>query len=87
MTRLCIMVLLVALAGPVRCTTYEENTLNSLQTLCADGTRAVSTWSPTLRQWQTTITPPAGSGGTHGGGDGAQDVGGWPPSTTVVTNA
>jgi hypothetical protein len=45
----------VALAGPVRCTTYEEQTLNRLQTLCDDGTRAVSTWSPTLQQWQTTI--------------------------------
>jgi hypothetical protein len=32
-----------ALAGPVRCTTYEEKTLNRLQTLCADGTRAIST--------------------------------------------
>jgi hypothetical protein len=26
----------------------------------ADGTRAVSTWSPTLQQWQTTVTPPPG---------------------------
>lgn len=49
-----------ALAGPVRCTTYEEKTLGRLQTLCADGTRAVSTWSPTLQQWDTTITPPLG---------------------------
>jgi hypothetical protein len=36
-----------ALAGP-KCTTYEEKTLHRLQTLCDDGTRAVSTWSPTL---------------------------------------
>jgi hypothetical protein len=40
-----------ALAGPVRCTTYdEEKTLGRLQTLCADGTRAVSTWSPTRQR-------------------------------------
>jgi hypothetical protein len=32
-----------ALAGPIRCTTYEEKTLGRLQTLCGDGTRAVST--------------------------------------------
>jgi hypothetical protein len=46
-----------ALAGPPpRCLTYEEPTLNRMQTLCDDGTRATSTYSPTLRQWQTTIT-------------------------------
>ena len=45
-----------ALAGPVRCTTYEERTLGRLQTLCDDGTRAVSTWSSTLQRWDTTIT-------------------------------
>jgi hypothetical protein len=49
-----------ALAGAVRCTTYEEKTLGRLQTLCDDGTRAVSTWSPTLQQWTTTVTPPPG---------------------------
>jgi DNA-binding MarR family transcriptional regulator len=49
-----------ALAGPVRCTTYEEKTLGRLQTLCDDGTRAVSTWSPTLQRWQSTVTPPPG---------------------------
>jgi hypothetical protein len=49
-----------ALAGPVRCTTVEEKTLGRLQTLCDDGTRAVSTWSPTRRQWTTTVTPPPG---------------------------
>ena len=48
-----------ALAGP-RCTTYEEKTMGRLQTLCDDGTRAVSTWSPTLQQWQTTVTLPPG---------------------------
>jgi hypothetical protein len=46
-----------ALAGPMtRCTTYEEQTMGRLQTVCDDGTRAVSTWSPKLQQWQTTIT-------------------------------
>ena len=48
-------------AGPaVRCQTHHEPTLNRLQTLCDDGTRAVSTWSLTLQLWQTTITPPPG---------------------------
>jgi hypothetical protein len=50
----------VAAANPTRCTTYEEKTLSRLQTRCADGTRAVSTWSPTLQRWDTTVTPPPG---------------------------
>jgi hypothetical protein len=45
--------------GSVRCT-YEEPTLGRLQTVCSDGTRAVSTWSPTLQRWDTTVTPPPG---------------------------
>jgi hypothetical protein len=46
------------LAGPaVRCQTSHEPTLNRLQTLCSDGTRVVSTWSPTLQRWDTTVTP------------------------------
>jgi hypothetical protein len=49
-----------ALAASGRCITYEEKTLGRLQMLCDDGTRAVSTWSPTLQQWQTTVTPPPG---------------------------
>jgi hypothetical protein len=49
-----------ALAGPMRCTTYEEKTLKRLQTLCDNGTCAASTWSPTLQQWTTTVTPPPG---------------------------
>jgi hypothetical protein len=48
-----------ALAGPVRCTAYEEKTLGRWQTLCDDGTRAVSTWSSTLQRWGTTVTPPS----------------------------
>jgi hypothetical protein len=49
-----------ALAGPVRCQTHHEPTLNRLQTLCDDGTRAVSTWSRTLERWESTVTPPPG---------------------------
>jgi hypothetical protein len=49
-----------ALAAPVRCTTYEEKTLGRLQTLCDDGTRAVSTYNRTLDRWDTTVTPPPG---------------------------
>jgi hypothetical protein len=47
---------LPALASLVHCTTHEEKTLDRLQTVCDDGTRAVSTWSPALQRWQTTIT-------------------------------
>jgi hypothetical protein len=65
MTRVLTMVLLLvlaspALAGAVRCTTYEQQTMNQLYTLCDDGTRAVSTWSPTRQRWDTTVTPPPG---------------------------
>jgi hypothetical protein len=49
-----------ALAGLEHCATCVEKTLCRLQTLCADGTRAVSTWSSTLQQWQTTVMPPRG---------------------------
>lgn len=44
----------------VRCTTYEEKTLNHWQTICADGTRSTSTWNKTLQRWETRVTPPAG---------------------------
>jgi hypothetical protein len=47
-------------ATPTRCLTYEERSLGRLQTICDDGSRAVSTWSPTLQQWTTTVTPPPG---------------------------
>jgi hypothetical protein len=50
----------LALAGSTRCTTYQEKALNRLHTLCDDGTRGVSTWSPTWQQWTTTVTPPPG---------------------------
>jgi hypothetical protein len=41
-----------------RCTTYQEQTLSRLHTVCDDGTRAVSTWNWTLERWETTIMPP-----------------------------
>ena len=44
------------LAGPVRCQTHHEPTLNWLHPLCSDGTRAVSTYNRTLERWDTTIT-------------------------------
>ena len=47
-----------ALAGPaVRCPSTYSPTLHRYDTLCHDGTRAVSTWSSTLQQWTTTVTP------------------------------
>jgi hypothetical protein len=49
-----------ALAGTTHCMTYEEPTLGRLQTLCDDGTRAVSTYNQTLSRWESTITPPPG---------------------------
>jgi hypothetical protein len=49
-----------ALAGAVRCQTYEQKTMNQRYTVCDDGTRATSTWSPTWQQWTTTVTPPPG---------------------------
>jgi hypothetical protein len=45
-----------ALAGTTHCTTYQEQTLGRLLTLCDDGTRAVSTYNRTLERWDTTIT-------------------------------
>ena len=50
-----------ALAGPaVRCQTHHEPTLNRLQTLCSDGTRAISRYNTVLDRWETSVTPPAG---------------------------
>jgi hypothetical protein len=48
------------MAGPVRCQTYHEPTLNRLMTIYDDGTRATSYWNRTLERWQTIITPPPG---------------------------
>jgi hypothetical protein len=39
-----------------RCTTSEEQPLGRLQTLCSDGTRAVSIDNKTLERWETTLT-------------------------------
>ena len=46
-----------ALAGPMRCQTYPEPTMGRLQTICDDGTRAISTYNRTLGRWDTTVTP------------------------------
>jgi hypothetical protein len=50
----------LAWAGAVRCTTYEEKSLGRLQTVCDDGTRAVSTYNKTLQRWESTVMPPPG---------------------------
>jgi hypothetical protein len=47
------------------CTTHEEETLDRLRTVCDDGTWAVSTWSPALQRWQTTITESPWQAGTR----------------------
>jgi hypothetical protein len=44
----------------VRCQTYEEKTLNRLQILCDDGTRAVSAYNPVLGRWETMVSAPPG---------------------------
>jgi hypothetical protein len=50
-----------AMAGnPIRCQTYPEPTMGRQQTICDDGTRAVSTFNRTLGRWDTTVTPPPG---------------------------
>ena len=58
--RALIMILLAlpspVLAGTTRCTTYEEQTLGRLHTICDDGIRAVNTYNRTLERWDTTIT-------------------------------
>ena len=57
-----ILLLLVspAWAETTHCTTYQEPTLGRLQTLCDDGTRAISTWNRTLSRWESTVTSPPG---------------------------
>jgi hypothetical protein len=57
LTLACVMAMA---ATTTRCTTYQEKTLGRLQTLCSDGTRAVSTYRKTLQRWETTVTPPPG---------------------------
>jgi hypothetical protein len=46
--------------GPMRCTTYEQKTMNQLYTVCDDGTRATHIWNKTLSRWESTVTPPPG---------------------------
>jgi hypothetical protein len=62
MTALIPLALLLTLASSApagtSCTTYEEKTLNRWQTLCSDGTRAISTYNRALQQWDTTVTSP-----------------------------
>jgi hypothetical protein len=59
--RLVAFLLLVRPAwAATRCLTYEVKSLGRLQTLCDDGTRAVSTYNKTLDRWDTTITAPPG---------------------------
>jgi hypothetical protein len=61
---LAVLLLILAsptLVGPVQhCTTYEEKSLGRWQTLCDDGSRAVSTYNKTLDRWESTVTPPPG---------------------------
>jgi hypothetical protein len=58
---LCLLGSGIALAGSVRCTTYEEKSLGRLQTLCDDGTRATSYWNRSLERWEITMNPPVSS--------------------------
>jgi hypothetical protein len=43
-------------SGTVRCTTSEEKTLHRRQTICDDGTQAVSRYNRIVDRWETTIT-------------------------------
>jgi hypothetical protein len=43
-------------AGTTRCTTYPEQILGRLDTVCADVTRAITTWNWTLERRDITIT-------------------------------
>jgi hypothetical protein len=66
MRPLLAVLLLLALATPalagsnVHCLTYEEKSLGWLQTICDDGSRAVSTYNRLLGRWDTTVSPPPG---------------------------
>jgi hypothetical protein len=44
---------------PRTCTSTYDALLSRWETVCPDGTRAVSTWNVLLERWETTITPPA----------------------------
>jgi hypothetical protein len=40
----------------VHCTIRENTVLNRLETLCDNGTRAISRWNAVLERWETTVT-------------------------------
>jgi len=66
MLAVMLAVLLLTLTSPAwaattRGITDEEKTLGRLQTICSDGTRAVSIWNRTLERWDTTVTLPPGT--------------------------
>lgn len=46
----------VGITETVRCTTYEDKTLQRWHTICDDGTRAVSRYNQLLDRWETMIT-------------------------------
>ena len=55
------LVLVLTLVSPagaatVHCTTRENTIRQRWETLCDDGTRAISRWNATLERWETTIT-------------------------------
>ena len=63
MRRLAALALLLLTApawSTPRCLTYQEPTMQRWQTLCDDGTRAVSTYNQTLGRWESTVTPSPG---------------------------
>jgi hypothetical protein len=43
----------------MRCQIYHEATLNRWHTICAHGTRGLSTWNPVLERCETAITRPS----------------------------
>jgi hypothetical protein len=57
---LALLLLVSPVWGATRCTAYEEKTLGRLQTVCDDGTRAISTYNNTLSRWESTVTSPSG---------------------------
>jgi hypothetical protein len=69
-TRAALVTLTLASPGltdELRCTTTENKILQRLETLCFDGTRAISYGNRTLERWETTVQPVPGI---------------WPSSTT-----
>jgi len=50
-----------SLADTGRCTTTENTILNSLETICDDGSRAISRWDSLLQRWETIVQPAPGT--------------------------